>query len=96
MAPPRGKKRKTESSDSPDSQAKGANEIEVEHGDLWFPDGSVVLIAENKGFKVRHTLLLRSSNCSRTLLGISRDTVSTFGVFPGHVCSSSAGGRGDL
>ncbi|TCD70991.1 hypothetical protein EIP91_000489 [Steccherinum ochraceum] len=61
MAPPRGKKRKTENSVSLTSQAEETNEIEVEHGSLWFQDGSVVLVAENIGFKVYKGILSQHS-----------------------------------
>ncbi|TCD70989.1 hypothetical protein EIP91_000487 [Steccherinum ochraceum] len=70
MAPPRGKKRKADDAGSPSDVAADAKGIEVEHGDIWFADGSVVLIAENKGFKVYQGILSRHSEVFKDMFAL--------------------------
>ncbi|TCD70988.1 hypothetical protein EIP91_000486 [Steccherinum ochraceum] len=67
MAPPRGKKRKTSAADASLDESLAANEIEVEHGKIWFEDGSTVLIAEGKGFKVYQGILSQHSEVFRDM-----------------------------
>ena len=66
-----GKSRKLFAIDSRLLIAPGHTEKQLIHDDVyWFPDGSIVLVAQNCAFRVYHGILMMQSPIFRDLLSL--------------------------
>ena len=66
-----GKSRKLLAIDSRFLIAPGHTEKQLIHDDVyWFPDGSIVLVAQNRAFRVYHGILMMQSPIFRDLLSL--------------------------
>ncbi|TCD60634.1 hypothetical protein EIP91_009751 [Steccherinum ochraceum] len=58
------------SASSTQASGSGANQVQIVRGGVWFEDGSVVLIAQGKGFKVYKGILAHNSEIFRDMFNI--------------------------